>query len=88
MGHIMWLLEASIRNAERIMFDNWNLKRAGSWKLKFCWLPKKCAISEKKLWGQFAYQGYNVFFGPGDPVVEYYWIERTEFLIWNLKGRK
>ena len=85
---MMWLLEASIRNAEQIMFDNWTLKRATGWRLKFCWLPKKCVISKKNLWGQFAYQGYNVFFGPGEPVVEHYWIEKIEFLIWNLKEKQ
>jgi hypothetical protein len=82
---MMWLLEASIRNAEQIMFDSWNLKRASGWQLKFCWLPKKCQISKKNLWGRFAYQGYNVFTGPGDPIVEYYWIDKNEFLIWSLK---
>ena len=84
----MWLLEASIRNAERIMFDNWTLKRATGWRLKFCWLPRKCHLSNKTLWGRFAYQGYNVFTGPGEPVIEHYWIEKNEFLVWNLKERK
>jgi hypothetical protein len=84
----MWLLEAVVKNAEQIIFDSWTLKRASGWRLKFCWLPKKCAISKKNLWGKFAYQGYTVFSGPGDSVVEYYWIEKTEFIIWNLKERK
>jgi hypothetical protein len=84
----MWLLEASIRNAEKIMFDQWGLQKVNEWKLKLCWLPKKCHLSKKPLWGKYAYHGERWITGPGEPIVEHYWIERTEFLIWNLKGRK
>jgi hypothetical protein len=84
----MWLLEASIRNAQEIMFDSWNLKRAAGWKLKFCWFPKKCALSKKRLWGKFAYTGATMFTGPGEPIIETYWIEKKEFIIWSLKNER
>ncbi len=67
--------------------EDWGLCRAQYWKLKLCWLPKKCFITGKTLWGEFAYHGERWITGPGEPIVEHYWIEKTEFLIWNLKGK-
>jgi hypothetical protein len=67
--------------------EDWGLRRANHWKLKLCWLPKKCFLTGKDLWGKFAYHGERWITGPGEPIVEHYWIEKTEFIIWNLKGR-
>lgn len=66
--------------------EDWGLKRACGWKLKLCWTPKKCFLSGKDLWGKRAYHGVRVITGPGDPVIDHYWIERNEFMIWQLKG--
>jgi hypothetical protein len=66
---------------------NWGLNRARGWKLKICWIPKKCFISKKPLWGKQAYNAQRIITGPGDPVIEDYWIDRNEFIIWNLKDR-
>lgn len=68
--------------------QDWGLKRVPEWKLKFCWFPKKCYLSRKELWGSYAYYGERLITGPGEPVVEHFWIEKDEFLIWNLKGKK
>lgn len=68
--------------------QDWGLNRAVSWRMKFCWFPHYCFLSGKSLWGKSAYHGINIITGPGDPVQEDYWIEKDEFLIWNLKGRK
>jgi hypothetical protein len=68
--------------------EDWGLNRARHWKLKLCVAPHRCFLSGKMLWGKQAYYGENWITGPGDPVVQKYWIEKHEFLIWNLKGRK
>jgi hypothetical protein len=68
--------------------EDWGLQRAQNWKLKLCWLPKNCHLSAKPLWGKRAYRGENWITGPGEPIVQKYWIDRNEFLMWNLKGRK
>jgi hypothetical protein len=68
--------------------EDWGLSRARDWKLKLCLTPKKCFLSEKPLWGKRAYHGVRTITGPGDPVYEDYWIEKNEFMIWNLKGRQ
>ena len=68
--------------------QDWGLQRAGGWELKFCWIPEYCFLTGKSLWGKRAYRGENWITGPGLPIVEYFWIEKHEFLIWNLRGRK
>jgi hypothetical protein len=64
---------------------NWGLNRVTSWNLKLCWLPQTCCLSRRRLWGQRAYHGENWITGPGEPLVNHYWIERNEFLLWQLK---
>jgi hypothetical protein len=70
---------------DNTLTQDWGLNRAAYWALKFCWWPQTCFLTGKKLWGRYAYHGENWITGPGDPVVQYYWIERNEFLIWQIK---
>jgi hypothetical protein len=55
-------------------------------KLKFVWLPKRCHISNKSIWLKFAYRQIAMYTGPGDPVFEYRWYNKNEFLVAKLKG--
>ena len=64
--------------------EDWGLQKAQYWKLKLCWTPKNCFLSNKPLWGKRAYHGERWITGPGEPVVEHYWIDKNEFMIWNL----
>jgi hypothetical protein len=68
--------------------QDFGLCRVFDWKLKLCWWPNQCYLSGKKLWGHRAYYGERWITGPGEPVVQKYWVEKNEFLIWNLKGRQ
>lgn len=68
--------------------DDWGLRRATGWTLKLCWLPKKCFLSGKDLWGKRAYYGERWITGPGEPVMEPYWIDKKEFLLWQIKGQR
>jgi hypothetical protein len=65
--------------------EDWRLGRTKNWELKICWLPKKCYLSGRPLWGRLAYHGERWITGPGEPVVEHYWIEKNEFIMWQLK---
>ena len=65
--------------------EDWGLKRAHNWKLKFCWKPQKCFLTGKSLWGKLAYCGTGIMSGPSEIIFEDYWIERNEFIIWKLK---
>jgi hypothetical protein len=64
---------------------DWGLHRVKAWDLKLCWLPRTCCLSKQQLWGQQAYHGVRWIHGPGEPIVEEYWIEKNEFLLWQLK---
>jgi hypothetical protein len=68
--------------------QDWGLNRAKCWELKICWRPHTCFLTGKQLWGKNAYRGTRWIHGPGEPVEEYYWVEKNEFIVWNLKGRK
>jgi hypothetical protein len=65
--------------------ENWGLSQVQHWELKLCILPHKCFLTDKTLWGKLAYKGDRYIHGPGEPVIETFWIEKHEFLIWQLK---
>lgn len=65
--------------------EDWGLNRASWWELKLCWLPKKCFLTGRSLWGQRAYHGERWITKSGEPIVEHYWIDRNEFVMWQLK---
>ena len=62
----------------------WGVSRANGWKLVLCILPKTCFLSGKKLWGKRCYKGTRVITGPGEPVIEDYYVEKFEFMKWQL----
>jgi len=66
-------------------WENWGMLRANNWQLKRCWWPRQCNLTGQKLWGRLAYRGEHWITGPGEPVVDYYWVEKSEFLLWRIK---
>ena len=62
------------------------LEQAQHWQLKFALVPRRCAVSGQIIWLEHAYRGTRVVAGPGTAVVEYFWINRSEFVIWRLKN--
>ncbi len=66
--------------------EDWGLNRVNDWQLALCWMPKECFLTGKKLWACHAYHGTRLITGPGDPIVDHYWVDRDEFIIWKLKG--
>ena len=67
--------------------EDWGLRRARGWELKLCWLPQKCFLSGKPLWGKRAYCAEAWIYGRDDPGSKTYWLDKNEFMLWNLKGR-
>lgn len=61
--------------------DDWGLKRIDNWKLKFCWTPARCHLTNKSLWGKRAYHGIH-YTGVSNSE---YWVDRDEFILWSLK---
>ena len=62
------------------------LNRVQYWELKFCLFPKRCHLSKKRMWFQRAYKGDSYVHGPGEPIVDTYWIDPAEFVLWKLKS--
>jgi hypothetical protein len=67
--------------------DNCFFYKRAVWRYKFAWFPCKCDISKKRLWMKMSYKGMATYTGPGDPVYEYKWLSKEEFLILQLKGK-
>ena len=53
--------------------------------LKFSLLPRRCYLSGKWIWLQYAYKLTRIWTGPGEPIVEHRWHDKLEHIIWQLK---
>jgi len=67
--------------------DNWHFYKKATWYYKFAWLPHKCQLSGKRIWLKTAYRGMAVYTGPGDPVYEYKWLTKEDFMLARLRGK-
>jgi hypothetical protein len=68
--------------------EDWGLSKVQTWTLKRCWRPQTCFLTGKQLWGKKAYYGVRMITGPGTPIMEPYWIDKKEYLFWQIKGNK
>ena len=55
-------------------------------KLVFLFFPRKCYLTQKILWLKEVYQQTAMWTGPGDPVLEYRYYDKDEFLVNRIKG--
>jgi hypothetical protein len=70
------------------MFDDDQFKRRCiGWKLKFSLIPRRCFYTGKYLWFKLAYKGTAMITGPGEPLFEYRWCDRYEYLFLKIKGK-
>ena len=56
------------------------------WQYKFAIFPEQCNISKKTIWFKYAYKGTRIITGPGEPVFEYRWLTKEEFVVSRLRG--
>jgi hypothetical protein len=56
------------------------------WEYKFILWPRQCEVSKKHIWLEYAYKGTRTITGPGEPVFEYRWLTKEEFVVAGLKG--
>jgi hypothetical protein len=67
--------------------QEWGLFQVSNWHLHFCLWPRTCYLTGKRLWFKQCYKGarqvrYYTF-------VNYaYYIEKAEFIFWNLRGKR
>lgn len=72
---------------DSLMWDNDSFKRRCiGWSLEFSILPRKCYYTGKYQWLKYAYFGTAMVTGPGEPVFEYRWCDRKEYLFLKIKG--
>lgn len=63
----------------------WNMRwRRVTWLRKFVIWPRRCSLTDKYIWLQYAYIGQIMLTGPGDPVFLTEWHREDEHLIWLL----
>jgi hypothetical protein len=66
-------------------WDHFDRKSLGT-QYKFVLWPRRCYFSNKLLWLENAYVKTAMYTGPGDPVFEYRWYHKDEYIINKLKG--
>lgn len=54
--------------------------------LKFIFWPRKCAITDRTLWLEYAYKQTAMWTGPDTPEFQYRYYDKNEFLIAKIKG--
>ena len=65
--------------------DGFKLHCIGT-ELKLVLWPRKCYITNNILWFKNAYKQTAMWTGPGDPIFEYRWYDKNEFLLAKIKG--
>jgi len=53
-------------------------------KFKFAWLPKYCALTNKRIWLKHGYKLTAIWTGTGDSVFEHRWHDKDEHILWKL----
>jgi len=61
-------------------------RRCLGWQLRFSFLPRRCYYTGKYLWLKIAYRGTALILGPGEPVFDYRWCNKQEYLFLKIKG--
>jgi len=70
-----------------MMWDDEAFKRRCiGWVDKFVIIPRKCHYTSKYLWLKRAYLGTAMITGPGEPVFEYRWCDKDQYLFLKIKG--
>ena len=56
-------------------------------RLRFCFLPRKCSISGKRLWLTKAYKLTERYYSyTGDEMIYTWWVDKNAYLIEKLKA--
>jgi hypothetical protein len=66
--------------------DYWFKRRCIGTELKFTIMPRECYFTGKILWFVTAYKQTSMILGPGEPIFEYRWYNKQDFLIERIKG--
>jgi hypothetical protein len=72
---------------DKVLSDNeWMfVKRRIGKQYKISLLPRKCFLSGRSIWFKRSIVTTSMITGPGDPVIETFWCDPTEFLMFEIK---
>jgi len=59
--------------------------RKAIWREQFAWMPRRCNLSNKRIWLKKCMMGVAMWTGPGEPVFEFKWHDMKEHVFWMLK---
>ena len=68
--------------------QEWGLYNAKHWHLHFCLWPRTCYLSGKRLWLKRCYKGSRQIRQDIEFSFDDYYVEKAEFIFWNLRGKK
>jgi hypothetical protein len=71
---------------KRMYYQKNDFVNRSIWYVKFSWRPRRCWISNRLIWLELAYKGTAMWTGPGDPIFEYRWVNKNEYLVAKIKG--
>ena len=74
-----------MEDSEPQTYDPFNRRCIGT-EYKFALIPQRCYITGKRLWLKNAYKQTAMIAGPGEPLFEYRWYDKDEFLVARIKG--
>ena len=68
--------------------QEWGLFQIKNWHLHFCLWPRTCYLTGKQLWLKQCYVGSRKVRYENTFIEDAYYIEKAEFIFWNLRGKK
>jgi len=76
---------------KKAMAMNWDndesFYRKAVWRERFAWWPRRCNISNKRIWLKKCMMGVAMWTGPGEPVFEFKWHDSKEHLFFLLSRK-
>lgn len=62
-------------------------RKTRTWTLEFCWFPKICISTNRRMWLEYAYCGRKTQRYDNDFVESCSWMDKNEFLIERIMGK-
>ena len=79
---------AKIYHIDRKVWQLGYFYEKAKWQLSFAFLPHRCFITKKLIWLKYGYKGCAHYRRENTFVPEYRWHDKSQHLIWLLKGKQ
>ena len=68
--------------------QDWGLFNVSNWHLHFCVWPRTCYLTGKRIWLNRCYKGSRRIRYDIELIFDDYYVQKAEFIFWNLRGKK